>query len=655
MCDSRDMIEVWSREESFRFVNPFYIRFHYPSFLAAKCPSDYETELDEFEEKTRRMLKFNFEKFQARISEESGLLYEEDICKEVFDNTGPQELYSTHLFLYSNTYDIKKDWGFKIGGPYHLRSQQEKNLLDEAEELVKLESIVSDFRKKLLRHIFKVNASQVPSWTPEERKFLRVLSIFSMDQHQNGNVLNPFLPIVQELVKGICGDQLSDVHRILGSVLDVPDDVPMHQSGFKFSQKEVDAVPNRLIYDEKRIVIDRLALAIDSPETVDVDDAISAEQADMDTCWLHIHIADPSPLIPIGSPIDLQARHLTSSIYLCTGQIPMLPRSIGMASTLTPGKPNVTITFSCKVSGKGKILDYKVFPSIVTNLQRITYDRADKELVRVSEYSSQLKILKMVTDALLADRVERGHLSFEIPKPMVTINSDKSLSFKFDDKLSCPSAKIVAEAMIAAGRVAAEYSISHQIPVPFRYHPEPNEVPREVIENVRKSHSSSIFDRLLLLKCLQPSAVDLVPRPHWAMSLDAYCRSTSPLRRYLDLLLHHQLHRHLSGTLLITRNELSSIVTNVYRNEQYLKRLQAASLRNWVLRHVELRLEDGPLIYKALVLESSNKSSTLWIHNLAITIYNVFTIVSRLPGEEINVRVSRVDLLRQSLDLYIFH
>ena len=67
------------------------------------------------------------------------------------------------------------------------------------------------------------------------------------------------------------------------------------------------------------------ALAIDESSTVEVDDAVSVEELDGGAIKLWVHVADPSRYIAIGDPVEDEARRRTSSCYLPTGTVPMIP------------------------------------------------------------------------------------------------------------------------------------------------------------------------------------------------------------------------------------------------------------------------------------------------------------------------------------------
>ena len=65
-------------------------------------------------------------------------------------------------------------------------------------------------------------------------------------------------------------------------------------------------------------------VTIDSPDTVEIDDALSFEVEADGRVRLWVHIADPSALIPLHSALEQEARGRASTLYHPT-QVPVRP------------------------------------------------------------------------------------------------------------------------------------------------------------------------------------------------------------------------------------------------------------------------------------------------------------------------------------------
>ena len=74
-----------------------------------------------------------------------------------------------------------------------------------------------------------------------------------------------------------------------------------------------------------------------------------------------------------------------------------------------------------------------------------------------------------------------------------------------------------------------------------------------------------------------------MPAPHSGLGLSAYAQATSPMRRYLDLVVHQQLHAYLANRPLLTAEQILERVGAV---EAILPRARPAeqySERHWIM------------------------------------------------------------------------
>ena len=96
-----------------------------------------------------------------------------------------------------------------------------------------------------------------------------------------------------------------------------------------------------------------------------------------------IHVADPTRFVPLGSPLETEARHRGSSVYLPTGLIPMFPLSIAAGPlSLREDQPSCALSFGVVLDADGAInADYPplITPSLV-RARRLTYGLVDQLL-----------------------------------------------------------------------------------------------------------------------------------------------------------------------------------------------------------------------------------------------------------------------------------
>jgi exoribonuclease-2 len=89
---------------------------------------------------------------------------------------------------------------------------------------------------------------------------------------------------------------------------------------------------------------------------------------------------------------------------------------------------------------------------------------------------------------------------------------------------------------------------------------------------------------------MKPSQLRITPAAHSALALDVYTQITSPLRRYHDLQIQHQIKHHLAhGTALFDEEQLQVIAASAQQSTADAKRCERESTRYWLLRFLESR------------------------------------------------------------------
>ncbi|KAG5487810.1 hypothetical protein LSCM4_07488 [Leishmania orientalis] len=212
-------------------------------------------------------------------------------------------------------------------------------------------------------------------------------------------------------------------------------------------------------------------------------------------------------------------------------------------------------------------------------------------------------------------------MDFSLPDPLIKVKGTEVLSVT-DQVISTQDARLaVAELMIAANEVCSRIAQANHISMPFRgtralssdhlvahYYTEP-----EGVQTLTSLDSSHIF----LAEAMQSSVRRLstvtraiyhhVPLHHAGLDTTFYTHSTSPLRRYADMLVHHQLKTWLwqqrrgggscgMGTAasmeaapqqFIPEYAMASLCAMISTKQERASLLQDNSTRFWILRYLE--------------------------------------------------------------------
>jgi exoribonuclease-2 len=334
------------------------------------------------------------------------------------------------------------------------------------------------------------------------------------------------------------------------------------------------------------------AFAIDDEDSHDPDDAISLEG---NRLW--VHVADVAALVPPESMADLEARARGANLYLPEGTVPMLPPAATRLLGLGLADVSPAFSFGMDLTPDGEIADIEIVPSWV-RVTRLTYDAVE---LRLEE--EPFKYFYHLAQLSLTRRQANGAITIEFPEVKVLVH-DGQVALRSLPPLR--SRGLVQEAMLMAGEAAARYALERGIPCPFATQdaPEAGEFPEGL---------AGMYARRRTLKRSQQTNM---PAPHAGLGLDLYTRATSPLRRYLDLVVHQQLRAYLRATPLLGDEEVLQRVGAAEAVTGNMRQAEFLAYRHWTLVYlmqhpgwrgegivVEKRDHRGTVLIPALGLE----------------------------------------------------
>jgi exoribonuclease-2 len=271
------------------------------------------------------------------------------------------------------------------------------------------------------------------------------------------------------------------------------------------------------------------AFSIDDAATTEIDDAFSL-QALPGVGWrVGIHIAAPCLGIVPGSPLDAIARERLSTVYMPGNKITMLPENAVERFTLAAGRDCPAVSLYLTVTDTFEISSHEscveIVP-IVANLRHhdiepVFNEQTIAEGLADFQFSAELKTLWHFANACEGRRGKpsamQGNNDYNF-----SIAGDRSdpdaCRVEIDErKRGSPLDKLVAELMIVAnstwGGLLAEKGVS----AIYR---------AQTGGKVRMTTS---------------------PQPHEGLGVKQYAWSSSPLRRYVDLVNQWQLIACLNG------------------------------------------------------------------------------------------------------------
>lgn len=332
------------------------------------------------------------------------------------------------------------------------------------------------------------------------------------------------------------------------------------------------------LYEGRRDLRHLHLTSVDDEETEDIDDAISLETLADGRVRVGMHIADVAAFIPPDSPLDRLGKRRASSIYLPDRKIDMLPESLshGLCS-LVAGQDRLAVSVLVTFDADDRIVDHEIVESVIRVSERLTYDEVDRQLQEGTGFS----YLHQLTQKLEARRIEAGALIFSLPEIRLRVDADKTIHFKRLDQVSTAQ-RLVAELMVLANQLIAEYFKRHGIPAIYRT----QVAPEEPIPTPPKHYDPVLMARQR--KLLKRSEMGIEPASHYGLGLSLYTQATSPIRRYVDLLMHRQLKASLQGAPLpYTAPELKALLAMSDAGVGAINQVQRASHRYWLLKYLQ--------------------------------------------------------------------
>ena len=470
---------------------------------------------------------------------------------------------------------------------------------------------------------------------------------------------------------------------------------------------------------------------IDSADTSERDDGLSLQPVEGSSTeyWVHVHVANPSAFITQDSPVGRYAARLSQSVYLPEHKYPMLPPSLTDGHfSLASGRP--CLTFSARMSSEGDVLENAISSGIVRSVHCLTPNMVARALgLDVSEQSESISLLSVggklptnirdhekktgeiledrhvsilrqlfeLSEASYQKRMSRSGLDFsswrpatvmrpqvflsEVPERPFQVNDTRVRQYEGDPIISLELKprrttlvnEMVEEFMITAGRVAASWCMDRNIPIPYRgieRDPEPRIQPEEFKKTLADSMLESSFVEYVRL--LGQAGASASPLEHVALGLSAYCKATSPLRRYVDLYTHWQIEAALryeakSGTSLLGSRDNSYLPfswaeveecahTSVYR-EMRIKQLTVYSDSHWINQALfrAFYFKQGPLpetfIIEVKIIARGYQGFKVFMQWLT---RNVFMEERDATGQEIDCQEGDLWETRiKSIDTYI--
>jgi exoribonuclease R len=269
--------------------------------------------------------------------------------------------------------------------------------------------------------------------------------------------------------------------------------------------------------------------------------------------------------------------------------------------SLKSGGP--ALTFSAKLNDTGDMLDYHVGPSTLGDVTYLDPEDVakfcgeqtppsvvgysfevgvppdvapttpERHMTATLELNASSKedilVLHRLAEAIKQKRLSKGAWPYFFPRPSVQVlfhdavpeaeaaqgatlfPPDPYIKVGTEASTGC---SVVSNTMVLAGEIAARWCSERGIPIPYRKDAKSAEnfeaafdlATKEIYPLIQKGIEPSANHRQELSKLTGAIQISSEPGPYFLLGLDKYTKTTSPLRRFSDLLVHWQIHAALA-------------------------------------------------------------------------------------------------------------
>jgi exoribonuclease-2 len=372
------------------------------------------------------------------------------------------------------------------------------------------------------------------------------------------------------------------------------------------------------------------AFSIDDAATTEIDDAFSVTPKAGGGWKIGIHIAAPALGFARGSGLDAIARRRLSTVYMPGNKITMLPEEVVSTFTLAAGSARPAVSLYLDVRADLTIVGHESRVEcvpVVANLRHHDIEPFFNEATLSEDghgpdfpWKKELTLLWELATVLEAGRgkpsAHANQVDYNFAVDWAQTTPDGPGQINIGSRLrGSPMDKLVAELMILAN--ATWGRLLDQAGVPGLYR----------VQGGGKVRMAT------------------VAAPHEGLGVDCYAWSSSPLRRYVDLVNQWQIVAVLTGSappfapkspdlvaamrdFELTYAEYSEFQRRMERYwcVRWLRQNDVKSTEATVLRDNLVRLSDIPLIFK------------------------VSSLPPQLPGSKVSLAITGSDLIDVEVD-----
>ncbi len=435
---------------------------------------------------------------------------------------------------------------------------------------------------------------------------------------------------------------------------------------------------------------------IDPDDARDFDDALHVVETN--SGWtVGIHIADVSHYVKPGSALDREAMLRGNSVYLPDRVLPMLPERLSnLACSLRPNEDHLTKSVFVEFDRSGRIKGHRFAATVIRSVGRLTYREALAILKREPADALDRNVHQAwrLAAILRERRFKQGALELDMPEVRVLLDREgKAVGLVREE--NDISHQLIEEFMLLANEIVARDTKKRMVPSLYRIHEDPAaerladyrvQIQSYGIEvgDLSQRREMQRFLKLIvgrheegalkigLLRSLRRAAYSSDPIGHYGLAKSDYTHFTSPIRRYADLIVHRAFTSMLQrrGAKPPRSSDLGPVCEHISTTERTAADAEREAVRLKKMEYFS-GLARKPHRLDATIIEVRNFGLLVELQEaLVVGLIRISSIdldffifdpvrqritgrrtkMSFGVGDQVVVRIKRIDLLKQRID-----
>ena len=373
---------------------------------------------------------------------------------------------------------------------------------------------------------------------------------------------------------------------------------------------------------------------IDTNNPKEIDDAISLEVDLNGRSYIWIHISYPVKLFDFESNHEKRAQQNGSSLYLVDEYMPMIDPEILERANLKQNKISETLSTRIELCENGSIINYQIIEAEIKPNYQLTYDEANELLDIEPKEEYELVLLKELLIKSYKFRKSQGAIMFEMPYSKLKCDQNDNITI---DKIENTLAhKVVSEAMILMGYVYSDFLLKNNIPAPFR-----SQKINCDANAILEKHFNSPIKYSVLKQYIGKSFISIKANNHETLGLKSYVQATSPLRRYLDLVVQRQISSKLNNLNLISEDIIKDIIDKNKTKQFELNNIVKENKLKYLRKFFDQNVEANKIIFIRWVNNKKNIALVYFPEYYLETLIILYSSVETYTNKIYKVKYSK--------------